>query len=441
MSSRLSGLQAELAIAEARIIELKESVQAAQAQIAALPQAASHNADLPIFRLPNEVLIRILRIYAQDHYHTSSNGAKRPWDSAISVVSRRFRNLTQNTPSFHAFIDARWTGHRIANVQAMLEKSKSAMLFLSLSSAKSRDIASLLFSQEVMIRVQHLSFDVTERRIPTLRSFSHLPSASIPALLSLRLNFSGYELTHLNVAPLVTSLFTHLPTLRSLSVHGYLGPLGDHVRDLTDFEYTGVVDSGALRGQVLACLQRCPSLHTFRLGFKRIMPLPTGIVESDHSSDEEGPVSLHPVLHPVLPPINKLDQPADLVQLRNLTIEGPFDAASNVLSNITIPISLRLSCHLGLPLHEVTGLKVLDTIATQSAPSLLYWLSAVPAVYVSLYGTGMLRSIFPRTTQQPFGGRTILLSSVCGSTVAEATLLPLRCNFFLHLSSTRQSII
>ncbi|KAJ6493910.1 hypothetical protein C8R47DRAFT_393100 [Mycena vitilis] len=228
---------------------------------------AKRNAIAPICRLPNELLSRIIMIYAVD----SDELSNLKW-TKIMKVCWRWRHLGLAAQPLWACIDLGWSGSQWDRLYGQLTRSGVAPLNVKIAHCVSAQISIIL---EHSARIQVLEISGEARHIHDLLAV--IPQHDFPLLTSLTLdpNSKRDEIPEGFMAVLPTHVLTGgIPNLRKLALSSINLPW-TLVRGLESLSLTnsGNSDGSSVHNfdALFAMLRLCPTLQTLRLA--KVLPM------------------------------------------------------------------------------------------------------------------------------------------------------------------------
>ncbi|KAJ7077001.1 hypothetical protein B0H15DRAFT_955319 [Mycena belliarum] len=275
------------------------------AQLALLK--AKRNAIVPILRLPNELLSRILTIYAVE----SDTLFNLRW-SRIMYVCRHFHALALAAQSLWAFIDLSWHAG-IIRLRSQLERSGAAPVTIKMRFCDSALAVDIILEHSERI----CALDVVGGGPQVHELILALPQHRFPILVSISLNPNHKieEVPGGAIAPFPQSLLDegNLRTVKLTSI----GVPWKSLRGLDTLSLTRCSDSSSHPTQTFSCLlemlEACPQLR--KLG-------------------------LHYAIPPTLP---EQSYPSlDLPQLASLGLSDHVGACTDLLTHLRFPPTTRM---------------------------------------------------------------------------------------------------
>ncbi|KAK7018375.1 F-box domain-containing protein [Favolaschia claudopus] len=223
---------------------------------------AKRNAIVPLRRLPNELLIQILTIFAVEAHSDALYNLK--W-SKIMKVCHHWHELIMAAQHLWAYIDLKWKEKRLFD---QLERSGAAPLSIKLD-VYDHSVHYIPYIMQVCTRIRELNFEGEAKSI--FEFIASLPEADLPILsaLTLRVTMGLDRVPEGLPRNLPHSLFDgRLPRLRELTLASIAVPWS-LLRGLTSLSLTETQDSSNSTpptfSDLLDMLRACPQLSLLRL--------------------------------------------------------------------------------------------------------------------------------------------------------------------------------
>ncbi|KAJ7238717.1 hypothetical protein C8J57DRAFT_1528655 [Mycena rebaudengoi] len=309
--------------ATAQLAAIDEEIAFLSARIALLK--TKRNTIVPIFSLPNEVMSRIITIYAVESNSLASLG----W-TKVMLVCRLWREISLTSQPLWSVIDVPYRGfYRVAR---QLELSGAAPLTIKLGATSSLSYARILRRHAARIRSLELSGPVAEMH----SIIESLAEDTFPILHSLSLQAHGTQDVPPPMGPMALppELFTEcMSRLRSLTLRQIDLPW----MSLTRLQYLDLTDSSD------STPSDVPSFDTL-LSMLRLSP-------------ELKTLSFHSVIQSAIP--ERQYPVVELPALEYLSLRENVEDCATLLSHLVVPSNTHMYL---LPLGVSTGDDIRDLL-------------------------------------------------------------------------------
>ncbi|KAK7053557.1 F-box domain-containing protein [Favolaschia claudopus] len=274
---------------------------------------AKRNAIVPIRRLPNELMIRILTIFAVE---CESDGLFSLRWTRILTVCQHWHALGLSAQHLWASIDLKWTG-TTRRLFTQLKRSGAAPLAiqLNLSHRSQHYIYSIM---EHSSRIRDLDLDGRAKYI--FEFISHLPSLELDNLSTLSLDGSVHqdEISETLSQSLPHNLFDEkLDRLQSLSLNSIAFPWS------------------ALRGLTVLSLVECDDTS------QSIPPTCAELLDMLSASPQLQELALHHMCPPLIP--DDIYPIVHLPNLKWLQLRDPVECCQALIEHLRIPCHASIS--------------------------------------------------------------------------------------------------